>query len=82
MCLLIFIAYNLIVSGQMDVVIAGGVELMSDVPIRHSRKMRKILLGFSRAKGLGQKLSLISRIRPDYFAPEVKQEIDFISLPA
>lgn len=65
----------------MDVVIAGGVELMSDVPIRHSRKMRKILLGFSRAKGLGQKLSLISKIRPDYFAPEVKQEIVFISLP-
>uniref|UniRef100_A0A0B8RVN9 Trifunctional enzyme subunit beta, mitochondrial n=1 Tax=Philothamnus irregularis TaxID=1899461 RepID=A0A0B8RVN9_9SAUR len=70
-------AYNLIVSGQMDVVIAGGVELMSDVPIRHSRKMRKILLGFSRAKGLGQKLSLISRIRPDYFAPELPAVAEF-----
>ncbi|XP_058020695.1 trifunctional enzyme subunit beta, mitochondrial [Ahaetulla prasina] len=70
-------AYNLIVSGQMDVVIAGGVELMSDVPIRHSRKMRKILLGFSRAKGLGQRLSLISKIRPDYFAPELPAVAEF-----
>lgn len=52
-------------------VVAGGVELMSDVPIRHSRKMRKTMLTLNRAKTLGQKLALISKIRPDYFAPEV-----------
>lgn len=44
---------------------------MSDVPIRHSRKMRKAMLTLNRAKTLSQKLSLISRIRPSYFAPEV-----------
>lgn len=66
------VGVGLLASGQSDVVIAGGVELMSDVPIRHSRKMRKIMLGLSRAKSLGQRLSLVSRIRPDYFAPEVK----------
>lgn len=62
---------GMITAGQCDVVVAGGVELMSDVPIRHSRKMRKTMLTLNRAKTLGQKLSLISKIRPDYFAPEV-----------
>ncbi len=38
-----------IASGQCDTVIAGGVELMSDPPIRHSRKMRNILY---RARGV------------------------------
>lgn len=62
---------GMIAAGQCDVVVAGGVELMSDVPIRHSRKMRKTMLTLNRAKTLGQKLALISKIRPDYFAPEV-----------
>lgn len=62
---------GLIAAGQCDVVVAGGVELMSDVPIRHSRKMRKTMLTLNRAKTLGQKLAVISKIRPDYFAPEV-----------
>lgn len=62
----------MIASGQCDVVVAGGVEFMSDVPIRHSRKMRKAMLSLNKAKTLGQKLALASRIRPDYFAPEVR----------
>lgn len=41
-------AFNLgacqIAAGQSDVVIAGGVDTMSDVPIRLSRGMRKSLL--------------------------------------
>ncbi|KAJ7341402.1 hypothetical protein JRQ81_005458 [Phrynocephalus forsythii] len=70
---------GLIAAGQLDVVIAGGVELMSDVPIRHSRKMRKTMLGLTRAKTLGQRLALISRIRPDYFAPELPAVAEFSS---
>ncbi|NWI62892.1 ECHB enzyme, partial [Todus mexicanus] len=66
-----FAGVGMIAAGQCDVVVAGGVELMSDVPIRHSRKMRKAMLTLNRAKTLGQKLSLISKIRPDYFTPEV-----------
>ncbi|XP_027488637.1 uncharacterized protein LOC113941698, partial [Corapipo altera] len=68
---------GLIAAGQCDVVVAGGVELMSDVPIRHSRKMRKTMLTLNRAKTLGQKLSLISKIRPDYFAPELPAVAEF-----
>ncbi|XP_078255532.1 trifunctional enzyme subunit beta, mitochondrial [Rhinoraja longicauda] len=69
--------FGLIASGQYDTVIAGGVEFMSDVPIRHSRKMRKTLLSLTRAKTMGQRLSLIGKIRPDYFAPELPAVAEF-----
>ncbi|NWV82491.1 ECHB enzyme, partial [Dasyornis broadbenti] len=68
---------GMIAAGQCDVVVAGGVELMSDIPIRHSRKMRKTMLTLNRAKSLGQKLSIISKIRPDYFAPELPGVTEF-----
>lgn len=64
-------AVGLIAAGQCDAVVAGGVEFMSDVPIRHSRKMRKIMLALNRAKTLGQRLSLIGSIRMAHLAPEV-----------
>ena len=37
-----------IASGQSDVVVAGGVDFMSDVPIRVSRGFRKALLDFNK----------------------------------
>jgi acetyl-CoA acyltransferase len=63
----------LIACGAYDGIIAGGVEFMSDVPIRHSRKMRSLMLRANKAKSIGQKLGLIGSIRPDFFAPEVTQ---------
>uniref|UniRef100_A0A2K5XXI6 Trifunctional enzyme subunit beta, mitochondrial n=1 Tax=Mandrillus leucophaeus TaxID=9568 RepID=A0A2K5XXI6_MANLE len=41
---------GLIASGHCDVSMTGGVELMSHVPIRHSRKMRKLMLDLNKAK--------------------------------
>lgn len=35
---------------------------MSDVPIRHSRKMRAIMLQSTRAKTTGAKLSLLGKV--------------------
>ncbi|XP_059972644.1 trifunctional enzyme subunit beta, mitochondrial isoform X4 [Mesoplodon densirostris] len=70
-------AVSLIASGQCDVVVAGGVELMSDVPIRHSRKMRKMMLDLSRAKTLGQRLSLISKFRLNFLSPELPAVAEF-----
>jgi acetyl-CoA acyltransferase len=60
-------------SGLCDTAIAGGVETMSDVPIRHSRKMRKWLLNLNKAKSTAQKLSMLTKLRPDYFVPEVSK---------
>uniref|UniRef100_H2ZTA0 Trifunctional enzyme subunit beta, mitochondrial n=1 Tax=Latimeria chalumnae TaxID=7897 RepID=H2ZTA0_LATCH len=64
-------AIGLIAAGQCEVVIAGGVEFMSDVPIRHSRKMRMTMLSLNKAKTLGQRLALLSRFRPNFLAPEI-----------
>lgn len=41
-------------AGVYDVCVAGGVEFMSDVPIRHSRKMRELLLKLNKAKTTGK----------------------------
>uniref|UniRef100_A0A8C9X0L8 Trifunctional enzyme subunit beta, mitochondrial n=1 Tax=Sander lucioperca TaxID=283035 RepID=A0A8C9X0L8_SANLU len=70
-------AVGLIAAGQCDSVVAGGVEFMSDVPIRHSRKMRKTMLSLNRAKTLGQRLSLIGSIRLAHLSPELPAVAEF-----
>ncbi|XP_058468556.1 trifunctional enzyme subunit beta, mitochondrial [Solea solea] len=70
-------AAGLIAAGQCDTVVAGGVEFMSDVPIRHSRKMRKTMLSLNKAKTLGQRLSLIGSIRLAHLSPELPAVAEF-----
>ncbi|KAF5900352.1 trifunctional enzyme subunit beta, mitochondrial, partial [Clarias magur] len=70
-------AVGLIAAGQCDVVVAGGVEFMSDVPIRHSRRMRKIMLSLNKAKTLGARLSLLGSIRLAHLAPELPAVAEF-----
>ncbi|KAJ6217284.1 hypothetical protein RDWZM_008441 [Blomia tropicalis] len=72
-------AIGYINSGTYEVVVCGGVETMSDVPIRHSRKMRKMLLAMNKAKSVGQRLSLATQLRPDYFAPELPAIAEFFT---
>lgn len=55
------IGIGLIASGQADAVIAGGVETMSDVPIRWGRKLRQMALKMNRTKGVQNQLSLLFR---------------------
>jgi len=68
---------GLINAGVYDVCLAGGVEFMSDVPIRHSRKMRELMLASTKAKTTGAKLGLLAKIRPDYLAPELPAIAEF-----
>jgi len=63
--------------GVYDVCIAGGVEFMSDVPIRHSRKMRELMLSANKAKTTGARLGLLAKIRPDFLAPELPAIAEF-----
>ncbi|KAK2553671.1 Trifunctional enzyme subunit beta [Acropora cervicornis] len=70
-------AIGLVASGQCDTVIAGGVEFMSDVPIRLSRPLRKTLLSMNKAKTLGARLGLLSKIRPGYLSPELPAVAEF-----
>nr|QBH73794.1 trifunctional enzyme beta subunit [Nicoletia phytophila] len=70
---------GLIAAGAYDVVVAGGVEFMSDVPIRHNRKMRSLMLKANKAKTLAQKLKLLSQFRLSYLAPELPAVSEFSS---
>ncbi|CAH1405875.1 unnamed protein product [Nezara viridula] len=70
---------GMIAVGAFDVIVAGGVELMSDVPIRHSRKMRALMLQTEQAKTPLEKFQLFSSIGPDYFIPEVPPKTEFSS---
>jgi acetyl-CoA acyltransferase len=62
-------AHDQIVQGFADVVLAGGVESLSDVPILHSRGMTRILMDASKAKSLGARLATFARIRPKDLVP-------------
>jgi acetyl-CoA acyltransferase len=62
-------AHDQIALGHADVVIAGGAECLSDIPILASRRLSEILVEASRAKSLGARLSAFSRIRPRDLAP-------------
>jgi len=70
---------GLIATGTFDIIVAGGVEFMSDVPIRHSRKMRSLLLKANKAKTPLQKLQLLATFRPDFLAPELPAVAEFSS---
>ena len=65
-------AIGLIAAGQIDTAVAGGVEFMSDVPIRHSRKMRKLMLDINKAKTPAKRLGIVAQMAsPSVWSPEV-----------
>lgn len=68
---------GLIACGVYDAIVAGGVEFMSDIPIRHSRRMRSLMLQANKAKTLGNKLALLASIRPAYFVPDLPAVAEF-----
>ena len=62
-------AAETIARGYADVVVAGGAESLTDIPILVSKPLREILVAASRAKTLTQKVSTLARIRPRHLAP-------------
>jgi len=63
-----------IASGQSDVVIAGGVDFMSDVPIRLSRGLRKTLLSLNKVSvypRIPTSLSILSIWDPSFLRPKL-----------
>lgn len=71
---------NMIVAGQADIVIAGGVDFMSDVPIKFNRKMRSLMMTLNKTKSTGGKLGLVSKLLASpgtYLAPELPAIAEF-----
>ena len=62
-------AADQIVLGHHDVVIAGGAESLSNVPILHSRAMSQKLVALSRARSTGQRLKVLGSMRPKDLVP-------------
>lgn len=62
-------AVQLIETGQAEVVIAGGSESLSHIPITVSDRLSKSLVAAARAKTLGQKLASFRGVRPRDLLP-------------
>jgi acetyl-CoA acyltransferase len=58
-----------ILSGQCEVVLAGGAESLSNVPIQYSQAASRQLIAFSKARSAGQKLAALTRLRPRDLVP-------------
>jgi len=63
--------------GSIDVAICGGVETMSDMPIRFSRDMRKLLIDSRKVKGLGGYMKLLSKFKLKYLMPDLPAVAEF-----
>ncbi len=55
--------------GHSDCVLAGGAESLSDAPVFASRKLAQSLAGLSRARSMGDRWKILSRLRVKDFAP-------------
>jgi len=62
-------AADSIARGYADVVIAGGAEVLSDIPMLLSRRLRSALVAASRARSVGARISALAGIRPRDIAP-------------
>ena len=65
----IAIAADQIAAGRANVVVAGGAESLSDIPILHSRRFSDLLVGLSKGRSLGERLRLLAGLRPRDLIP-------------
>lgn len=68
---------DLIRTGQADVIIAGGTDCVSDIPISFRKKMRKKLFNSQKIRGVGDMLKFALSLRPSDFKPEVPTISEF-----
>ena len=62
-------ASDQITLGHADVVLAGGVESLSDLPILHSRRFSRMLVEAGKARSLGGRLATVGKVRPRDLIP-------------
>lgn len=67
-------AYIKIASGRCDVIVAGGVESMSQMPLIYNKEMTELFAKLMKAKTMGEKLSAMSSFRPAFLTPIVAIE--------
>jgi acetyl-CoA acyltransferase len=62
-------AADQIALGHAEVIVAGGAESLSNVPILHSRGMSDALVAASRAKSFGGRVRALAQVRPRDLVP-------------
>lgn len=67
-------AYLKIASGRSEIIVAGGVESMSQMPLMYNKEMTELFARLMKAKSVGEKLGAISSFRPNYLSPIVAIE--------
>ncbi|MEX2463942.1 MAG: acetyl-CoA C-acyltransferase [Balneolaceae bacterium] len=70
-------AVNAISMGEIDAAIAGGVEVMSDIPIRFRKKFRQKLLETQKYRKPTDWLSFFKGLRPSDLLPEIPSISEF-----
>lgn len=70
-------AIDLIRTGQADVVIAGGTECLSDIPIRYRRPFRKKLIESQKYRRPLDYLKFLKGLRPADLLPEIPAIAEF-----
>ncbi len=67
-------AYLKIASGRSDVIVAGGVESMTNMPLIYSKEMTELFMKLMKAKAPMDKLKALGEFRPPYLSPIVAIE--------
>ncbi len=67
-------AYVKIASGRSDLIFAGGVENMTQMPLMFNKDMTEFFMQLMKAKTPAQKLKVFSTFRPNFLAPIIAIE--------
>lgn len=62
-------AHDQIAMGHADIILAGGAESLSDIPILASHRLADILVSASKARTLGARIATFAKIRPRDLIP-------------
>lgn len=69
-------AANKILNDEANIILAGGVESMSDFPVLFRKTMREFLMKFMKAKTFKAKLKTLLSFRPSFLVPDIPKIAD------
>jgi acetyl-CoA C-acetyltransferase/acetyl-CoA acyltransferase len=64
-------ATQAIVTGEAEVVVAAGVESMTNVPFFLQKEMERFLANYGKARNVKDKLGLLAKVRPRHLIPRI-----------
>ncbi|MFQ5629376.1 MAG: thiolase family protein [bacterium] len=68
-------AFLKIKSGEADVIIAGGVESMSNIPLLFRKEFSNVMAAAMRARSVGDKINAFTKVRPGHLKPIIALQL-------